>query len=83
MAKINDSLYWNIHGHAKNDNGPEHHPHVHITCSDGGEISVSIEKVCILAGKFKSGKKEDEALDWVRANYGMLMNEWKSKEVDN
>ena len=83
MPRINDSLSWSIHGHAKDNNGPEHKPHVHITCSDGSSMTVDIERAYILDGGLDNRKKQEEALQWVSANYSMLMGVWNNSVVDN
>ena len=83
MPRINDSLSWNIHGHPPDGNGPEREAHVHIDCSDGSSMSVSIESGRKLAGGLKNSSKEREALDWVRDNYPMLKKKWDSSVVDN
>lgn len=83
MPRINDSLSWSIHGHARDNNGPEHEPHVHISCSDGSSMSVSIIGAYIVAGGLYNRKKEEEALQWVSSNFSMLMSVWNSSIVDN
>lgn len=83
MPKINDALSWNIHGHPPGGNGKESEPHVHIECSDGSSMSVSIEGGYILAGGLKNGAKQEEALVWVKANYRLLKDKWDSSVVDN
>ncbi len=83
MARINDSLSWAIQGHARNYNGSEHEPHVHISCSDGSSMSVAIGSGRILAGGLYNRKKQEEALEWVSCNYSMLMDVWNNSVVDN
>lgn len=83
MPRINDSLSWSIHGHARGYNGKEHEPHVHINCSDGSSMSVSIIGAYVFEGELYNRKKHDEAIEWVRNNYGMLMDSWNNSEVDN
>lgn len=83
MPRINDSLSWTIHGHAHGYNGKESEPHVHISCSDGSSMSVSISGTYILDGGLYNRKKQEEALEWVRDNYSMLMSDWNSKVTDN
>ncbi len=83
MPKINDALSWSIHGHAPGGNGKESEPHVHIDCSDGSSMSVAIEGAYVLAGGLKNSSKQEEALQWVKANYSMLKSKWDSSVVDN
>lgn len=83
MARINDSLSWHIHGHAPYCNGQEHEPHVHIECSDGSSMSVSISGAYVIAGGLNNSKKQQEALGWVSNNYSMLMRTWDASVVDN
>lgn len=83
MPRINDSLSWSIHGHSPNDNGQEREPHVHIMCSDGSSMSVSISGAYVIAGGLENSKKQQEALSWVSSNYSMLMSKWNSSVVDN
>lgn len=83
MPRINDALSWSIHGHARNRNGQEHEPHVHIFCSDGSEMSVAIEGAYIVAGGLDNRAKQEEALEWVSKEYSMLMGVWNSSVVDN
>lgn len=83
MPRINDSLSWSIHGHPHGFNGKESEPHVHISCSDGSSMSVSISGAYVLDGGLNNRKKQEEALDWVNDNYSMLMSVWNDSEVDN
>lgn len=83
MPRINDALSWSIHGHARNRNGKEHEPHVHISCSDGSEMSVAIEGAYVVAGGLYNRAKQEEALEWVSKNYSMLMGVWNNSVVDN
>lgn len=83
MPRINDSLSWSIHGHAHGYNGKESEPHVHISCSDGSSMSVAIVGAYILDGGLYNKKKQEEALEWVKDEYSMLMDVWNSSVVDN
>lgn len=83
MPKINDALSWSIHGHPHSYNGKESEPHVHIFCSDGSSMSVSINLAIVLDGGLDNKKKQEEALEWVSSNYSMLIGVWNSSEVDN
>lgn len=83
MPRINDALSRSIHGHARNRNRKEHEPHVHISCSDGSEMSVAIEGAYAVAGGLYNRAKQEEALEWVSKNYSMLMGVWDNSVVDN
>ena len=81
MPRINDSLSWSIQGHAANNNGKERI--LHISCSDGSSMTVSISNASILDGGLDNRKKERDALEWVSNNYSMLINVWNENVVDN